>query len=77
MTLAAGLRAVAAVLVVAFLAVHAVVERCTRWGCYRTFVGRWLARQGGVLADLVHAVELGASVLAALALVGYVVSRLR
>jgi hypothetical protein len=70
-------RLLLAVLVLAFVVAHGVVERCGRAGCYRTPLGSWLVAQGGALADLVHGLEFAASAFAAVALAGYGVSRLR
>ncbi len=66
-----------AVLVLVFVVAHGLVETCSRAGCHRTLIGRWLVAQGGALADLVHGLEFAASAFAVVALAGYGVSRLR
>jgi len=76
-TLREGARTVLAFGLVAFVLAHAAIRTCWRGGCYRTFLGRWLVEQGGAAAALVRGVEGVVSVAAALALLGYGVSRVR
>jgi CHASE2 domain-containing sensor protein len=78
-TLREGARTVLAFGLVAFVLAHAAIRTCWRGGCYRTFFAGLVSATfaSGAAAALVRGVEGVVSVAAALALLGYGVSRVR